>query len=171
MAVLLLNLIGLAAAVALIVSSRAAEQGGYLPYLLVALLPLNVAADAYLMVRRNTETQVVDRRRQVRLLVEVDAALGASPCRVQDLSLGGARVLIDDHSAPSVGEAAVLAIEVSGERFELRCSVRRRLEHGYHTRVALEFLPDQDEAITNLAMAMLRENPSAGDDITITRAA
>jgi hypothetical protein len=79
-------------------------------------------------------------------------------------------VLIDDHSAPRVGEPAVLTLEVSGERFEFHCSVRRRLEHGYHTRVGVEFLPDQAEQITNLALAMLRQNPQEGDDIVIARA-
>jgi len=106
---------------------------------------------------------IVNRRQYMRLQIAVDATLNGGPCRVQDLSPGGARVLVDGGGAPVVGDEATLALDLHGRAFELGALVRRRLEHGFHTRVALEFVPGQDERIADLALAMLHESPAEGD--------
>ena len=68
-----------------------------------------------------------------------------------------------------------LGLEFHGTSIELHCSVRRRLERGFYTRVGLEFLPGQQQLITELALAMLSVGTAAdaaeAEAVDIARAA
>lgn len=131
-------------------------------YALIAAVVANIAIALIALVRRSGPP-IANRRQYMRLRIAVDARLNGGVCRVQDLSPGGARVLIDGGGAPVVGDEATLALDLHGREIELRGLVRRRLEHGFHTRVALEFVPGQDQQIADLALAMLSESPAEGD--------
>lgn len=131
-------------------------------YALIAAVAVNIATVLLALVRRPGPA-IPNRRQYMRLRIAVDAKLNGGPCRVQDLSPGGARVLVEGGGAPVVGDEATLALDLHGTAFDLTGLVRRRLEHGFHTRVALEFVPGQDEQLAELALAMLHESPAEGD--------
>ncbi len=163
-----LNTLGMVIAFGMVAGGGSAHLAGYL---LVVMAILNAVLGTIVVARIRPGTAVVNRRQHVRLLVEVEAALDGTPCKVQDLSLGGARVLVEDGGVPSFGEETTLRLDLSGVTFELRCIARRRLEHGLFTRVGLEFMPDQQQHIADLAFAMLSESPAEADDVTIGVAA
>jgi membrane protein implicated in regulation of membrane protease activity len=157
-AMVLLNLLAIAAAAGI----WATGQPPPVATSAMALIALvNAVLGASVLVRMRRARPPEERRRHVRLVVEVGATLDGRPCQVQDISLGGARALIDDDSAPAPGEQVRLGLEFHGTRIELRCSVRRRLERGFYTRVGLEFLPGQQQLITELALAMLSVGTAA----------
>lgn len=161
--IVLLNSLSMVAAFGILMTVGSTQLAGYL---LVTMALFNAALGTVLVARIRPAAPVINRRQHVRILVENEALLDGTPCRVQDISLGGARVLIEDNSAPPSGQEVTLAIELHDTTFELRCSVRRRMEHGYFTRIGLEFLPEQRQHIADLAFAMLSQRPAESDDVT-----
>lgn len=102
-----------------------------------------------------------NRRASVRLPVALPATLDGRGVELLDLSLTGARVAGMPNSLPVAGALAPtgadLRFDLHGGQFHLRVAPRRRTEQA-DGRVALglEFAPDQDAAISRLAIAVFQ---------------
>ncbi len=114
-----------------------------------------------------------NRRASVRLPVRLPASLGGHPVELRDLSLTGARVVLDPDSLPLAtpaeepagGPAAerpaapplYLLFDLYGDRFRLPAQPRRRLagENGT-VELGLEFAPGQDAELSRLAVAIFQ---------------
>ncbi|MGQ0519794.1 MAG: glycosyltransferase, partial [Actinomycetota bacterium] len=115
-----------------------------------------LAANAALMVlavrRIRAERFSGERRASVRFDVDLDGTLAGRPCRVRDLSLTGARIVIDRAGRGDIYDGELV---VDGIPAHLRASARsgRTLADGT-LLVGLQFQPGQDEEQARLALAL-----------------
>lgn len=92
-----------------------------------------------------------ERRASVRFDVDVAGTLDGRPCQVRDVSLTGARVVVDADAGPGLdGELAIDGIPV---RLEAAARSQRLLADG-SVLVGLRFLDDQDTEQAALALAL-----------------
>ncbi len=96
--------------------------------------------------------------------MNLEATVDGYPCRVLDLSLGGARLIAEMPTPPSIGSEVELEIGLASGPTHLRAYVRRALERGYAARMGVEFAEGQEDAITQLALALLHTNVAAEAD-------
>jgi cellulose synthase/poly-beta-1,6-N-acetylglucosamine synthase-like glycosyltransferase len=93
-----------------------------------------------------------ERRASVRFDVDLAGTLAGQPCRVLDLSLTGARVVLPRGSGPS-GYDGELVVEGIGARLRSTARTGRLLGDG-KVLVGLRFEPGQDEDQAQLALAL-----------------
>ncbi len=96
-----------------------------------------------------------DRRAGIRLPLVLQGSVAGAPGAMLDLSLSGARVLIET-AGPSLGDEVPFTVELERETVTLSAIVRRRLtsEPG-RTELGLEFARGQRDARARLAVALL----------------
>ncbi len=101
-----------------------------------------------------------NRRAGTRLPVRVPATVDGRVGQLEDLSLTGARAIVDD-SFEARRKRVTLGLAVPGERLEVESAVRRRttLEDG-GIELGLEFDPGQEETIARLAVFIFQAGPS-----------
>ena len=104
-----------------------------------------------------------EQRRHVRIDVDLDGTLDGAPCRVADLSLGGAGVHIEAKSAIAAGDECNLDFAVHGEQFAMKATVLRRTDRGGASVLALRYREGQGEAVSRIAMALLSEAPGESE--------
>ena len=97
-----------------------------------------------------------NRRAGTRLPLRLPARVDGRPSRLLDLSLTGARLLIDaSHEARRA--RVTLTLDLAGETVELASEVRRRVAGPDRTiELGLEFGPGQEETIARLAVAVFQ---------------
>ena len=100
-----------------------------------------------------------NRRAGTRLPLHVPAQVDGRPGRLEDLSLTGARLLIEpSHEAERA--AVTLGLDLDGDRVELACNVRRRVVGDDEwVELGLEFAPGQEETVARLAVAVFDARP------------
>ena len=78
------------------------------------------------------------------------------PCDIVDLSVTGARVVVDEAAAEALGPGirVPLALELGEERVDLACTVRRRIERRGSTELGLAFDAGQEPAVARLAVGL-----------------
>lgn len=108
-----------------------------------------------------------NRRAGTRMAVRIPATVDGRAGELADLSLTGARTLVDD-SFEARRERVTLGLNVARRRLDVACVVRRRttLADG-RLELGLEFEPDQEETIARLAVYVFHAAP-AGDFQTAT---
>lgn len=95
-----------------------------------------------------------ERRSSVRFQTAIAGSFDGEPCEILDLSLRGAGIRVA-RIAP--GEVHQLTLDVDGRMLEIAASVRSFRGAGVdRTVVGLEFLPDQNLARAELALALYR---------------
>ena len=163
-ALLPVNALALLAGMALISSPQAPEVTSLL---LIWFGSLNAVLGAAIAFRLRGYELPDNRRAHVRLMVQLDGTLGGVPCRIYDLSLGGASVLTPSAAADLVGEQQ-LEIPLHGEVLAFRTEVVRSSRQRGDTDIALRYLEGQDQTIARLAIALLSEaadtNPQTTND-------
>ena len=100
-----------------------------------------------------------NRRAGTRLPLHVPARVDGRAARLEDLSLTGARLVIDpSHEAERA--RVTLGLDLDGEQVELACQVRRRITApDGRIELGLEFDPGQDETVARLAVAVFEARP------------
>jgi cellulose synthase (UDP-forming) len=103
-----------------------------------------------------------NRRAGTRLALRVPVAVDGRAARLEDLSLTGARVLLDD-TVETRRSRVTLGLAIAGERVELAGLVRRRLvRDDAAVELGLEFEAGQEEAVARLAVAVFHADPTMG---------
>ena len=96
-----------------------------------------------------------DRRTGVRLPLVLRGSIDGLPCAMLDLSLAGARVMVED-TGPAIGDEVRFTVELPQDTVELRAIVRRRpSDEPGRRELGLEFAPRQRAARARLAVALL----------------
>ena len=100
-----------------------------------------------------------NRRAGTRLPLHAPARVDGRAARLEDLSLTGARLVIDaSHEAERA--RVTLGLDLDGERVELACQVRRRIAAPDDAvELGLEFDPGQEETVARLAVAVFDARP------------
>lgn len=107
-----------------------------------------------------------NRRAATRLPVHVDAWVEGAPCSVEDLSVTGARVLLDTAPSGPDGRPLSLQLELEGVTVDVRCRTRRRRARSGDWELGLEFLLGQEAAISRLAVGLFHPPvPPVGDRV------
>ena len=85
----------------------------------------------------------IDSRKDARLRGEIDAELNVVLCRLEDISVGGARVMLQPAAAPAVGDAVRLVFTLTNCGHSLDGAVRHALNDGALVRLGITFTDDQ----------------------------
>lgn len=102
-----------------------------------------------------------ERRASVRFQLDLAGALDGEACKIDDLSLTGAKLFVAD--APELSDDPhTLTVRLpDGTSEDLGCVLRRRLPHqGGIFDVGIEFLPGQRRKIGTLALVLLNGQPA-----------
>lgn len=95
-----------------------------------------------------------ERRASVRFTTQLAGYINEQRCRIDDLSLTGARVTV--RGAPSIGDSGQLCVDLNGR--EIKLEVRVRMAHPVpqllHTSYGVEFEPGQIRERRKLALAI-----------------
>ncbi len=101
-----------------------------------------------------------NRRAGTRLSVRVPVLVDGRVCQLEDLSLTGARVLIDD-GFETIRARVTLGLTFAGTSIELATVVRRRVKQDDgRVELGLEFEPAQEETIARLAVVVFHAGTS-----------
>lgn len=95
-----------------------------------------------------------DWRRDPRYRVELDAELDGAQCDLEDLSIGGARVMVRQGLAPKVGDPVRLTFTLGGCGHSIGGVVLRASNNGLSSQLGIAFAGDQQEAIDLLAASL-----------------
>ena len=95
-----------------------------------------------------------DWRRDPRYRVELVAELDGEQCSLEDISIGGARVVVQKGSAPGIGDPVRLVFTLGGCGHSIGGVVLRATENGFQSYLGIAFAGDQSEAIDLLASSL-----------------
>ena len=112
------------------------------------------SVDSVLHALRIRRRRFLDSRRDARLRVEIDAELNGVLCRLEDISVGGARVSLQAAAAPVVGDAVRLVFTLASCGHSLDGAVRHASNDGLLVHLGIIFTEDQVEAIELLASSI-----------------
>jgi hypothetical protein len=86
--------------------------------------------------------------------VELDAELDGEQCSLEDISIGGARVVIQKDGAPRLGEPVRLVFTLGGCGHSIGGVVLRANDNGFLSQLGIAFAGDQSDAIDLLASSL-----------------
>lgn len=95
-----------------------------------------------------------DWRRDPRYRVELEAELDGVECSLEDISVGGARVVIRQGAAPKIGDPVRLVFTLGGCGHSIGGVVLRANHNGLSSQLGIAFAGDQQEAIDLLASSL-----------------
>lgn len=98
--------------------------------------------------------QFNDWRRDPRYRVELEGELDGAPCNLEDISIGGARVVLRQGSAPKIGDPVRLVFTLGSCGHSIGGVVLRANHNGLSSQLGIAFAGDQQDAIDLLASSL-----------------